>query len=85
MGKADSIQAGAFVLGNRDSHFDELNLSAGLIAQIGDNFNLSLGVVAPLKGHEDRSFDYQIGIRGNWFFGASAREYQQAAETVSSF
>jgi hypothetical protein len=73
MGKADSIQAGGFVLGDPNSHFDELNLSAGFALHLGDNLNLYVGAVAPLKGHQDRSFDWQAGIHGNWVFGPSSR------------
>jgi hypothetical protein len=83
MGKADSIQAGAFTLGDPNNHFDELNLAAGFTIQVRDNFNLSLGAVVPLKGHEDRTFDWQVGVHGSWFFGATARQRSAVAQTSS--
>jgi hypothetical protein len=83
MGKADSIQAGAFVLGDPNSHFDELNLTAGFVMQIRDNFNLAFGAAAPLKGHADRTFDWQVGVHASWFFGATARQQSAVAQTSS--
>jgi hypothetical protein len=74
MGRADSVQAGALTLGQPSSHFDELNLSAGFAAQIRDNFNLTVGAVAPLKGQPDRTFDWQVGVHGSWFFGPTAHQ-----------
>jgi hypothetical protein len=84
MGRSDVVQAGTFAVGIAGSHFDELNLAAGVIAQIGDNFLLSVGAVAPLKGHDDRSFDWQFGIRGSLLFGPTARDRSRATP-VSSF
>ena len=84
LNKADIVQGGAFVIGATSGHFDQLNLSTGLIAQISENFTLALGAAFPLKGGTDRSFDYQLGIRANWFFGPTARERSRATP-VSSF
>jgi hypothetical protein len=78
LNRADTIQAGAFVIGATSGHFDQLNLSTGFIAQIAENFTLALGAAFPLKGGTDRSFDYQLGIRANWFFGPTARERSRA-------
>jgi hypothetical protein len=47
-------------------------------AQIGENFTLALGAAFPLKWGTDRSFDYQLGIRANWFFGPTARARSRA-------
>jgi hypothetical protein len=78
LNKADTVQSGAFVIGATSGHFDQLNLSTGFVAQIGENFTLALGAAFPLKGGTDRSFDYQLGIRANWFFGPTARERNRA-------
>lgn len=71
---ADSIQSSAFSLTSVNNRFDELNLTTGVVAQLGDNCTLALGAVFPLKPESDRSFDYQLGIRANIFFGPTARE-----------
>jgi hypothetical protein len=78
LGAADVVNAGAFAVGDF-THLDELNLGVGLIAQIGSNFLLSLGVVMPLKNAPERTFDYQVGLHGTFLFGPSARN--PAAQT----
>jgi hypothetical protein len=75
---ANSAQIGSFSLQSVNNRFDELNISTGLIAQIGDNCTLALGAVFPLKGTGDRSFDYQLGLRANIFFGPTARNRSRA-------
>jgi hypothetical protein len=75
---ADSVQATSFSLTSVNNRFDELNISTGVVAQIGDNCTLALGAAFPLKGEGNRSFDYQLGIRANIFFGPTARERSRA-------
>jgi hypothetical protein len=66
---ADSASAGAFAIGADSNHLHELNLSAGILAQVRDNLILSIGAVVPLENQPDRSFDYQVGIHASWLFG----------------
>ncbi|HMF13181.1 MAG TPA: hypothetical protein VKE94_12780 [Gemmataceae bacterium] len=75
---ADSISGTNFSLTNVNNRFDELNLSTGVVAQIGNNCSLALGAAFPLKNESNRSFDYQLGIRANIFFGPTARERNRA-------
>jgi hypothetical protein len=70
----DAIAAGAVVIADSAGNIDELNLTAGLMAQLGDRSFLSVGVVAPLRSGDDRFFDWQAGVRFNWFFGPTVRE-----------
>ncbi len=63
---------------------DELNLATGFITQLWDNTNLSVGLAAPLLGNTSRTFDYQVGVRLNWYFGHTARNRSNAA-MVQSF
>ena len=51
----------------------ELNLIAGVVTQLGDHVNLTIGGSAPLLRKPDRTFDAQFGLRLNYYFGASAR------------
>lgn len=51
----------------------ELNLTTGLLTQIGDNLNLSLAAAVPLLQRPDRTFNWQIGLRASYFFGRTAR------------
>jgi hypothetical protein len=80
---ADSIQSSAFSVTNVNNRFDELNLSTGIVALIGDNCTLAVGAVFPLKGEGDRSFDWQVGIRANIFFGPTAHERSRATYVPS--
>src|SRR5262249_12667373 len=75
---ADTIRTDGFAIQNLDCHFDELNMSVGVITQFGDNFTLALGAAFPLRDRPDRSFDYQLGLRANWFFGPTARDRSPA-------
>jgi hypothetical protein len=54
--------------------FNDLNLAAGLIFNISDAASLTVGVTTPLRQDPNRGFDYQIGIRGNIFFGPTLRD-----------
>jgi len=79
----DSIALGAFQITDSLGRFDELNLTVGMLAQVGDNLNVSLGAVAPLRGDSDRFFDYQLGLRVNYFFGPTARARERAVYSSS--
>ena len=60
----------------------ELNLTVGVVMQINEHVNLTLGGSAPLFQKPDRTFDGQFGMRLNYLFGASARS---RAASVSSY
>jgi hypothetical protein len=79
IGSSSSVTSGPFVIGQPNNHLDELNMVVGLTTQIADNCFLQGGVVLPLRGHNDRTFEYQIGIRANLFFGATARRQRGEA------
>ena len=84
LGKGDVVPAAGFQVGDIGGHIDELNLTAGVLSQVRDNLTVALGVVSPLREQINRSFDYQLGLRVNFFFGPTARS-QSAATAVSSF
>jgi hypothetical protein len=71
------LASNGFVIGGA-GNFDELNLSTGITAQFGTNSLVSLGVAVPLNSGLNRFFDYQIGVRANWFFGPTARARELA-------
>lgn len=85
LGDPDFLQTAQNVfIGGLAGNTDELNLSFGATAQLGDTANMTLGVAAPLKRESDRFFDYQVGFRFNWFYGPTARDFRRAS-SVSSF
>ena len=83
LGSPGQVQAPGFTLVSDQGHVDELNLTAGFLTAIGDNLELGLGVVVPLRGDNDRTFDWQIGIHGNYFFGPSAGDTSRYGRVTS--
>jgi hypothetical protein len=69
----DAIQVENVLITSLGGRVDELNLTAGFVSQFGDNLNVAVGAVAPLKSGFDRFFDAQVGVRANYFFGPTAR------------
>ena len=64
----NAIVGNGFVLAGATT-YNELNLTVGASALFGSNLLVSAGMVFPLRDAPDRFFDYQFGIRANWFFG----------------
>jgi hypothetical protein len=50
----------------------ELNMTAGFLAQVGNNLNLSVGASFPLLNQPNRTYDWQVGVRVSYFFGRTA-------------
>jgi hypothetical protein len=66
------VPSNGFVLGDGGS-FNELNLTLGAAAVVRPSLMVSVGLVLPLRDGRDGFFDYQFGIRANWFFGPYGR------------
>ena len=75
---------GGFFIGDTVGNSDELNLTAGVSTRLGANSNLSVAFAAPLRDGQNRTFDYQIGVRLNYYFGYTARNMNRATR-VNSF
>ena len=69
------------VIGITNKRFDEVNASVGMTALFGSNMMVMAGLVVPLREGENRFFDYQFGVRANWFFGPTARAREMADAT----
>lgn len=69
------------IIGISNARFDDVNATVGVTALIGTNTLVQAGLVVPLREGEDRFFDYQFGIRANWFFGPTARARELADAT----
>ena len=63
----------------------ELNLTAGVTTQIGDNLFLTLGGAAPLLQNPDRTFNGQFGLRLNYLYGRSAAPSTARGYSPSGF
>ncbi|HEX3315420.1 MAG TPA: transporter, partial [Gemmataceae bacterium] len=75
---ASMIQAGDLQIGG-GSRGDELNLTAGVMVQLGERLNLQVGASVPVINSDSRNFEWQVGFRLNYFFGASAALPSRAA------
>ncbi|HJZ90397.1 MAG TPA: hypothetical protein VKE40_05960, partial [Gemmataceae bacterium] len=72
---ANQVTAGnGFLVGASDRRYDEINVTTGITALFSSNLMLTAGLVIPVGGTGDRFFDYQFGVRANWFFGPTARD-----------
>lgn len=80
----DAINTDGVTIGSLGGRVDELNLTAGVAAQFGNNLLMNVGAVAPLRKDFDRVFDYQIGVRASYFFGPTARARDWATR-ISNF
>ena len=72
------IQAGDLQIGG-GNRGDELNLTAGVMVQLGERLNLSVGASAPVINSDSRNFEWQVGFRLNYFFGAPGTLPSRAA------
>ena len=50
----------------------ELNMTAGFLAQVRNNLNVSVGASVPLLNNPNRTYDWQVGVRVSYFFGRTA-------------
>jgi hypothetical protein len=66
----DRLPSNGLAIGGVATH--ELNLIAGLLFQVGDNLNVSVGAAAPLLQKPERTFDAQVGVRVNYLYGRTA-------------
>ena len=65
----DYVALDDLVVGDFAGNRDELNLTLALAAQFGDRLVATGGLVLPLRDDDDALFDYQLGLRLNWYFG----------------
>ena len=70
-----------FIFGYQDPHFNELNATFGANAIWSNGLLTSAGVSLPLRSGDDRTFDYQLGIRLSYFYGPQARQLSQFVTT----
>ena len=63
------VRSGDFTVGNVANKIDEVTLTLGATALVGDRLQVAAGYVTPLRGGADRFFDSQFGIRASYYFG----------------
>jgi hypothetical protein len=60
-------------IGNLRNHVDILDLTVGTTFAIGKNCTLAPAFAFPLRGGDDRTFDWEFLLQFNYFFGGSPR------------
>jgi hypothetical protein len=60
-------------VGNLNNRVDILDLTAGGTVLLGDRVTFATGVAAPLRGRGDRTFDWELLLQLNYYFGGPAR------------
>jgi hypothetical protein len=67
LGTGITPAAAGLALGPRPT-YNEVDLTFGAAVLVG-SFYVNVGMVVPLRDGPDKFFDYQLGIRANYFFG----------------
>ena len=81
MGVPTPINANGLTLNYADPHFNELNTTLGANAIWSNNLLTAVGLSLPLRSGNDRTFDYQLGLRLSYFYGPTARQMSQMITT----
>ena len=72
IGDNSTVRAGSLALAPTNNRYDEVNLTTGMAAYLANNLLVSTSVVVPLSSGSNKFFEYQVGLRVSWFFGATA-------------
>jgi hypothetical protein len=56
-------------VGNLKNHLDIVNLTLGSTFEIANRATIATGFVIPLRGNNDRTFDFEFQLQLNWRFG----------------
>ena len=72
IGDNTTVRAGSLALVPTNNRYDEVNLTTGMAAYLANNLLVSSSVVVPLSSGSNKFFEYQVGLRVSWFFGATA-------------
>jgi hypothetical protein len=57
------------VVGNTRNRLDIVNLTAGGTFVLADQATLATAVALPLRGGDNRTFDWELQVQFNWYFG----------------
>lgn len=61
--------------------YEELNFTTGVTTLLGECSTLAVGAAFPALGPPGRTFDFQVGVRFNYYFGPTANRRSTAANT----
>jgi hypothetical protein len=63
------------VVGNQRNRVDILDMTTAVTFLLADRATVAAGVAFPLKGHDDRTFDWEFQLQLNYYFGGVGRRY----------
>jgi hypothetical protein len=71
---AEQFRPEAFpTVGNRRGHVDILDLTAGATLFVANRATLATAVSVPLRTGDNRTFDWELHVQLNWYFGGPSR------------
>lgn len=73
IGNAQSVTAPGPQIGTPNSRIDILDLTVGSTIEIANRATLATGIAVPLKRESDRTFDWELQVMLNIYFGAHKR------------
>lgn len=63
------------LVGNRRNRVELLNVTLGSTIQLGQRATLATGVSLPLRGEDNRTFDWEFHLQFNYYFGSGLASY----------
>lgn len=78
--EARIVNSGTVAIGEQSNQYNEFDVSTGVVAQFWDNLNLMTGIVAPITAGNNKSCDFQVGVRASWLFGPKVREQSSSTQ-----
>jgi hypothetical protein len=60
-------------VGNRRNHLDILDATVGTTFLLGNRATLATAFSAPLRGHDNRTYDWEFHVQLNYYFGGVGR------------
>jgi hypothetical protein len=71
-------------VGNRSNRLDILDLTLGATFEFAKRLTLATGFTLPMRGGDNRTFDWEFQLQLNYYFGLDARPPAEAPTFTGS-
>ncbi len=71
-------------VGNRNNRLDILDLTLGTTFEFANRFTLATGFTLPMRGQDNRTFDWEFQLQLNYYFGGPSRSPVEAPTFTGS-
>jgi hypothetical protein len=71
-------------VGNRNNRIDILDLTLGTTFEFAKHLTLATGFTLPMRGADNRTFDWEFQLQLNYYFGLGARQEVEAPTFTGS-